>query len=97
MKLLKIDSYHPLHKSFMEDSKVSEQGVLYITFVHIYVCVSVLGFLTTLLLSLPQLASMQRATVNVGTQVDVPVAEESTGREYIYHTEQLHVYTHICV
>ena len=57
-----------------------------------------LGFLTTLLLSLPQLATLQRATVNVGTQVDVPAVEESIGREYIYHTEQLHVYyTHLCI
>lgn len=49
----------------------------------VYMCFCVLGFLTTLLLSLPQLASLQRATVNVGTQADVSVGESmATGRKY---------------
>ena len=40
----------------------------------------VLGFLTTLLLSLPQLALLQQVTIDVGTQVDLPAGEESTNR-----------------
>lgn len=65
----------------MEDSKLSEQGSLYNQYGSVHVFVHVLGFLTTLLLSLPQMASLQRATVNVGTQADVPV-EESTKSKY---------------
>lgn len=87
LKLLKINPSHPLYKSFMDGSQVSEQGVSPITNMHLfYTCVCVLGFLTTLLLSLPQLASLQQTTVNVGTQVDAP-AEEFTYRKYLYHTE----------
>lgn len=96
MKLLKIDAYHPLHKSFMDDSKISEQGLYISSFCAPFMlCVFVLGFLTTLLLSLPQLASLQRTTVSVGTQVEVPAVEESTGRKYIILTQL--VCMNICV
>ena len=61
----------------------------------LYVCVCVLGFLTTLLLSLPQLASLQRTTASVGTQVEVPAVEESTGRKHIILTHLM--YMNICV
>ena len=77
----------------MDNSTGSEQGipifyapvvVQYHLYTSCYVCA--LGFLTTLLLSLPQLAAPQRTTVSIGTQADAPV-KGSTERKRFYLTK----------
>ena len=53
-----------------------------------------LGFLTTLILSLPQLASPQRTAVSTGTQADVPV-EQPTERKCFYLTKNFICIPHV--